>query len=243
MLFEVEELERVEGLVFYNVENCISLGLYFFHGKIDKVYFHKYFMGEEKYKSLEEWSLPRIIVGADSIVVEEDLEQPNSINSELENNDISDICFRSYYVVSREIENEKQKIESKDKNRETKGKVVDLDLIISSFAFDDTDSIKMESNKKNKKDTDFVSGGLEKSVGGLRGEKDKGDLNVFYKVRSGAGDLYDTEEDNFYEELINEGSAGDFIDSDIRVDRSMLEIAGFRDEEAEKKREEKRRRW
>jgi hypothetical protein len=94
---------------------------------------------------------------------------------------------------------------------------------------------------------DFDVGDLEQSVGGMSFERK--DNGVSYKIFDNLGELYTFE---IYESSADEEISGkydDFSDfedfSDFnernRGGRSMLEIAGFRDFDMEKKRERKRR--
>ncbi len=86
---------------------------------------------------------------------------------------------------------------------------------------------------------DFDVGDLEQGVGGMSFEKK--DNGVFYKIFDNLGELYTSE---VYEGSVDEEISSkheDFSDfNELNRDgRSMLEIAGFRDFDMEKKRERK----
>ena len=170
-------------------------------------------MGEEEDKSLDEESLPRIIVEDDRIIVVED--------SWLEKN-VETLLDRDSYLdqTGQGSEEEAVAVEEVVSSEEGLGEVLE----------------------------EVVSGAIEKEEEGVAGEN-------FYKVGMKAGDLYDSK---MYEEIKGEDSVVDVSEGydaligkveEKRADeveegrrrRSMLEISGFRDEEAERRREERRR--
>jgi len=165
------------------------------------------------------------------------------------------ICFRDYYEVRREnVFEKKEEVSEKSLEKEDEGLASDVASVVE--AVEDI--------------VGFDSEGLEDVVSKVGEELGLGDkkagaaerrreVNDFYKVQ-GDRDLYN--EDSYdvadegeapsghdptgpdYEDLVSGIEAFVQIDLERRGSRSMLEIAGFRDDEAEKRREEKRKlRW
>ena len=78
----------------------------------------------------------------------------------------------------------------------------------------------------------------------LNGERGLTDED-FYKVRDDVGKSYDVKEDNYETEFVSVDDVNVSVGSGdgVRGERSMLEISGFRDEDAERKRKDKEERF
>lgn len=187
----------------------------------------------------------------------------DSLDENHEDEDIGGVRFKDYYVISREFESESEKgvgvlgalSEDVFNGLFLVGeKLVDEDSVISKDAFPNLElSVNMEEEE------DFKSKDLEESVGFSNEVVKEEGGSDFYKARGGGVDFYNEKKydeknpEEFYDELIVDGKADFFVspkddpvgpDGEALKGRSMLEIVGFRDEEAEKKREEMRRlRW
>ncbi len=173
------------------------------------------------------------------------------------------INFRDYYVVSREFVAEKEKgvgvleglsedvfnglfsigVKSIEKSVDDIKNNFDLDSI--------TEEIESEKSVVKNLEEDM---GISKKVAEVKSGSDfykaVADVSPFKGDSAGLGNLYNEKKydegkssEEFYDELINEGKVEGFVSPEDKrgVKRSILEVAGFRDEEAEKKREEMRR--
>ena len=174
----------------------------------------------------DEWDLPRIVVEDDKIFV---FESSADVLSDSEN-----------YWVEKNVEvsdgDRDSLADSQDSDNERENGILVSDSVLS----DDVGKVLEELVRSSDVE-------LAKEDSRQKGNDD------FYKVSSGIGDLYEAgmydeksgsgKED--YDGSVELGDIKDFVEGEEekRGGRSVLEVAGFSDEEAEKKRKEKRERF
>jgi len=123
--------------------------------------------------------------------------------------------------------------------------VTDDSIFVEDNDWVKKDVVSEEVSGEDEVEEKLVEGDLEEIVGNEDLDTGEDSKDELYKVGSRVDDFYSSgsyDARNSFGDYENSVKA-ELVDLDEeRVDRSMLEIAGFRDEEAKKKRKEKRER-